>query len=49
MKYIMNFALEHPYLFTLIMIFVSTWSPIRIIKQYGKPPDEFYLHDGNVK
>ena len=40
MKYIMNFALEQPYLFTLIMIFVSTWSPIRIIKHYDKPPDE---------
>lgn len=43
MKYIMNFAMEHPYLFTLIMFFVSAWAPVRIIKRYDKPPDEYKI------
>ena len=45
MKYIMSFAMEHPYLFTLIMMFLSTWTPIEISKHYVKVPDEYKLDE----
>lgn len=41
MKYIMEFALQHPFLFTFIMIYLSSWTPIRVYKRYDKPPDEY--------
>lgn len=43
MKYIMSFAMEHPFLFTFIMFQLSTWTPINITKRYDKPPDEYKI------
>ena len=49
MQYLFSFASEHPFVFLFCVYFLSSWRPIQVYKQYGKPPDEFYLHDGDAK
>lgn len=45
MQYVYQFATEHPFVFLLIVMFLSSWRPIQIYKQYSKPPDEIYVVD----
>lgn len=49
MQYLFSFASEHPITFLLCVSVLSSWRPIQVYKKYGKPPDEFYLHDGDTE
>lgn len=45
MQYVYQFAIEHPILFTIIVIYLSRWRPIEISKTYLKAPDEYKLDE----